>query len=315
MVERKPVDEHGEGTLPSFMEGERLPSDVSILHTTTILSPATLTIVAMRKMLMPILLVLMACTAQQGATVLRVIDGDTLIVRQQGEEITVRLIGVNAPEHDECYGSQATQALRHMVDGRTVILVTDTETFDQYGRLLAYVYVDGELTNQSLVENGFALARPYPPNTARQRDLEQAMQLARAEHTGMWAPSACGTEPSAVIDIGRISFDPPGPDGQRLNQETVTFDNNQESPVDLSGWTLRDGSSVHRFVFPAGFELLPGAGVTVHTGCGRDSSKDLYWCADGPIWNNEGDVVILSDDSGALVSSITYSSRYNPRGE
>ncbi|HDK44724.1 MAG TPA: hypothetical protein ENG94_00430, partial [Actinobacteria bacterium] len=82
----------------------------------------------MRKMLMPILLVLVVCTAQQGATVLRVIDGDTLIVRQQGEEITVRLIGVNAPEHDECYGSQATQALRHMVDGRTVILVTDTET-------------------------------------------------------------------------------------------------------------------------------------------------------------------------------------------
>jgi len=302
------VDEHGEGTLPPLVEGNRLPSDVSILHATTILSLPSLTILAMRKLLAAILLVLAACTAQQGATVLRVIDGDTLIVRQGKDEITVRLIGVNAPEHDECYGSQATQALRHMVDGRTVTLVTDTETLDQYGRLLAYVYVDGRLTNQSLVEDGFALARPFPPNTARQPDLEQAMQQARAARAGMWAPSACGAEPSALIDIGNISFDPPGPDGQHLDQETVTLDNNQESLVDLSGWTLRDGSSVHRFVFPVGFELLPGAGVTVHTGCGIDSSEDLYWCADGPIWNNEGDVAILFDDSGALVSSITYSS-------
>lgn len=256
---------------------------------------------------MPILLVLAACATQQGATVLRVIDGDTLVVRQGADEVTVRLIGINAPEHDECYGAQATQALRHMVDARTVTLVTDAEPFDQYDRLLAYVYVEGMFTNQDLVENGFALARPYPPNTAHQPDLEQAMQRSRAAHTGMWAPSACGTEPSAIVDIGRISFDPPGPDGQHLNQETVTLHNNQESPIDLSGWTLRDGSTVHRFVFPAGFELLPGAGVTVHTGCGVDGSQDLYWCADGPIWNNEGDIVILFDDSGALVFSITYS--------
>jgi len=309
VIERKPVNEHRKGTLPSLMEGDRLPSDVSILHTTTLLSPPTRTISTMRKLLAAILLVLTACSAQQGTTVLRVIDGDTLIVRRGGEKIRVRLIGINAPEHDECYGSQATQALRHLVDGRTVTLVTDTEASDQYGRLLAYVYVDGKLANQSLVEDGFALARPYPPNTSLQPDLDRAMQRARRERAGMWAPSACGSKPSAIVDIGRISFNPPGPDGQHLDQETVTLRNNQESPIDLSGWTLRDGSSVHRFVFPAGFELLPGTGVTVHTGCGRDGSEDLHWCADGPIWNNEGDIVMLFDDSGALVSSITYSPR------
>jgi len=300
------VDKDGKRTMATHLKGNGSPSDISILHTTTILSSWSRTIRAMTKLLVLFMAVLTACTAQPGVTVLRVTDGDTLVVRQGGDEIKVRLIGINAPERDECYGSEATAALRQMVDGRPVSIVTDEETFDQFGRLLAYVYVDGDFTNQSLVENGFALAQPYPPNTIHQTDFEQAMLRAKEAHTGMWNPSACGQAAQDIIDIGDIAFNPPGPDEQSLNQETVTLTNSQSSVVDLTGWILRDGSSTHRFVFPDGFVLGSGASVTVHTGCGSDSAEDLHWCAEGPIWNNAGDVAILFDDSGALVSSVTY---------
>ena len=41
----------------------------------------------------------------------RVVDGDTIDISHDGVVLTVRLIGINAPEHDECWGSEATDAL------------------------------------------------------------------------------------------------------------------------------------------------------------------------------------------------------------
>jgi len=260
----------------------------------------------MRKAFVLILLVLTACAARHGLTVLRVIDGDTLVVRQDGEEIKVRLIGINAPEHDECYGPEAASALRGMVDGKTVTLVTGRESMDEYGRTLAYVYADGRFLNLDLAVAGFALARPYAPNTAHQPELADAMQRARDAQRGMWSPTACGAETSMSVDIVAVDYDPAGPDGDHLNEETVTLANTLQAPVDLSGWIIRDGSSSNRFTIPSGVQLPPGGSMTVHTGCGPNSTTDLYWCSNGPVWSNGGDIAILYDESGALVASFAY---------
>jgi micrococcal nuclease len=295
------MHEHGPRPCPLL----RVPDPVFevILHATTIPSLGPHTMGHMRKLLLAGLVLAVACSRGEpttGVTVSRVIDGDTIVA---DADTTVRLIGINAPERDECYGAESGDALRGLVHGHAVSLGFDTERYDSYGRLLAYVYADGTFVNLALVAEGLAVAGAYPPNTLHQGELDRAMADAEAQHAGMWDPAACGTARAAVA-IGQVAFDPPGPDGDSLNEETVTI--SSESTVDLTGWVLRDGSSSHRYRFPDGFVLAGGSRVTVHTGCGADTSHDLFWCEQGPVWDNDGDTVIVYDESGALAGFITY---------
>lgn len=136
-----------------------------------------------------------AAREPQGARVAAVVDGDT--VRLEGGRL-VRYIGIDAPEtrHREggrwVYDPQpfavaATAETRRRVEGRTVRLEFDRRREDRYGRLLAYVWVDGELLNEALVRAGLARARPYPPNLRHQRRLAAAENEAREAGRGMWA--------------------------------------------------------------------------------------------------------------------------------
>jgi hypothetical protein len=70
---------------------------------------------------------------------------------------------------------------------------------------------------------------------------------------------------------------------------------------------LRDESSEHRYRFPRGTRLRPGEQVTVHTGCGDDGAGDLYWCKNGPVWNNGGDTALLLDPAGNVGGRLRYS--------
>lgn len=233
----------------------------------------------------------------------RVVDGDTFIVVDGASEVRVRLIGVNAPEHDECFGSEATAELSRLLGRGSIRLETDVRTHDDYERLLAYAYAGDRFVNVELVEGGFALAQAYPPNLLHQADLNAAMTNSEAQRAGMWAADACGA-PSGKVTIDAIVSDPPGPDGDALNEETVTISSLVD--VSLDGWVLRDGSSSHRYRFPDGFSLSAGSQVTIHTGCGIDSPGELYWCSNGPVWDNGGDTAIIYDESGALVTAVTY---------
>ena len=75
--------------------------------------------------------------------VLRVIDGDTFVVRYDGENTSVRLYGYNAPELREAGGLEAAEALRKLIDDKDVRLVfCARKRRDNFGRLLARVYLD-----------------------------------------------------------------------------------------------------------------------------------------------------------------------------
>ncbi len=102
-----------------------------------------------------------------------------------------------------------------------------------------------------------------------------------------------------------MESNPDGPDEDDLNGEFVVL-GNQAAEIDLTGWTVRDESSANRYALPDGFTLAEGAGVTIHTGCGEDTATDLYWCADQPVWNNDGDTALLLDPVGAPVSRYRY---------
>jgi micrococcal nuclease len=133
------------------------------------------------------------------AVVVRVVDGDTVVVAVGGAEESVRLIGIDTPESvardrpDECFGAEAAQRLAELLPPGTVVRLTrDVEPRDVYDRLLAYVQrePDGLFVNAAQVGDGYAIAKDYPPNTTYRADLEQAERAARAAGRGLWP--ACG---------------------------------------------------------------------------------------------------------------------------
>jgi micrococcal nuclease len=122
------------------------------------------------------------------ATVTRVVDGDTIEL-SGGEK--VRYILVNANEitngHNECYGAEASAFNASLVEGKDVTLAYDTECRDRFGRLLAYVSVDGREVNRLLVERGYACVLYIPPDgMARHQEFETLEAQAMADSRGMW---------------------------------------------------------------------------------------------------------------------------------
>jgi len=238
------------------------------------------------------------------ASLLEVFDGDTLLVSLDGAEEEVRLRGINAPEQDECFGDAARTALEGLL-GSGPLRLDGRDERDQFGRLLAYAYAGDALLNLSLVEGGFALALQEDHPLAS--EFLQADQQAYAAGLGLWAADACGAAPQALASILDVEPNPPGPDEDDLNGEWVQLGNPAAQDADLSGWVLRDESSEHRYRFPAGTVLRPGEEIAVHTGCGRDGGGRLYWCQDGPVWNNGGDTALLLDPQGNVVGRRRYS--------
>lgn len=124
--------------------------------------------------------------------VTRIADGDTIHVLLNGRRERLRLIGLDAPEiaHPdiaaECYGTASARFTRRSLEGRSVRLEFDVERRDRFGRLLAYVFHRGELFNQTLVADGFAIERSYPPNLAHQEELQRAEADARLHLRGLW---------------------------------------------------------------------------------------------------------------------------------
>ena len=122
--------------------------------------------------------------------VVKVSDGDTIRILWDGQDYPVRYIGVDTPEVYfglQCYGREASQANKDLVKDQTVRLVRDVRQYDDFDRLLRYIYLlDGTFVNAELVEGGYARAREYPPDTA-QAGLFASLELqARVERRGMW---------------------------------------------------------------------------------------------------------------------------------
>ncbi len=118
------------------------------------------------------------------ALVTRVIDGDT--IELQGG-VKVRYIGIDAPEADEPYCAEATEANCRLVEGREVRMEGDVEAEDAYGRLLRYVWVDGTMVNAELISLGCAYSYSRPPNLRYQVQFLQLEREAREQKRGLWS--------------------------------------------------------------------------------------------------------------------------------
>jgi micrococcal nuclease len=138
---------------------------------------------------------LVGAVHSDSARVVRVVDGDTVVVRTGGHEERVRYIGVDTPESVkpgtpvQCFAKAASAENRRLVEGQEVRLVEDLDAHDRYGRTLAYVYRkrDGLFVNAELVRRGYGKPLTIPPNVAHAAELRRLAAAARRAGRGLWS--------------------------------------------------------------------------------------------------------------------------------
>ncbi len=230
-----------------------------------------------------------------------VIDGDTLALTDGRR---VRLIGINAPEKDQPFYTNAKEKLKNFISGQSVNLSYDVEKKDKYGRDLAYVYVGNLFVNLELVKSGIAVIETIPPNVAHADEFVAAANSARANCLGIWE-GLCYQDSSACVQISSIQAKE-GSGG--LNNEWVEFMNTCSTNLNLSGYLVKDSSASNHYTFKD-VSISSKQKVKLHSGCGTDSASDIFWACPPrtvPVWNNSGDHAYLFDARGKLVSEIGY---------
>ena len=137
-----------------------------------------------------------ASTRKSGiATIVEVIDGDTIEIRFGGHTELVRLIGVDTPETKhprkpvQCYGPEASAFTSGALPvGTKVRVERDVEARDVYDRLLAYVFrlSDDLFINSQLLRQGYARVLTIEPNTAYLAEFVAAANEAKENSLGLW---------------------------------------------------------------------------------------------------------------------------------
>lgn len=237
----------------------------------------------------------------------RVSDGDSVRASSANGDLEIRLIGINAPEQDECFGDRAGETLSALLEADSVLLHPWPAELDDFGRELGFLVADGTFVNLALVERGAAVARAQGDHEFV-TEFEDAEAAASTAQVGLWAPDACGTPTDAQIEIVDALADAPGNDQENPNGEWIELENRGDAPATLSGWSVRDESTRHRYDIPE-VTFAPGQRVRLFTGCGTDDlSGDpgaLFWCdPEPPIWNNGGDTAFLLDSNGAIADTL-----------
>lgn len=136
----------------------------------------------------------------QEATVVRVVDGDTVVLRGRGvgplpaEPTRVRVLLVDTPEvhtQQECLGEEAAgRAADLLPDGSPVRVQADQDPADRFGRALLHVWnADGVNVGEALVREGFATVLQLDPNELHLGAFQAAQDDAQRAGRGLW--SAC----------------------------------------------------------------------------------------------------------------------------
>lgn len=127
--------------------------------------------------------------------VVRVVDGDTLVISYNGVDEKLRLIGVDTPEsvHPDKsknteFGNTVSSYSKSQLEGKSVGIEFDVQERDQYGRLLAYIYIGNKMYNKTLLSKGYASVSTYPPNVKYVDEFTKLQKDARENQVGMWAP-------------------------------------------------------------------------------------------------------------------------------
>jgi len=231
----------------------------------------------------------------------RVVDGDTIVLADGRH---VRYIGINTSERGEPSWREAKDYNVQKVGGQLVTLEFGQVTEDKYGRMLAYVFVGGEMVNAQLLKAGWAHLFVLEP--IRYYDhFRRIQEEARAKGLGIWGKGGF----TGPLKITALHADAQGDDRYNLNGEYVRICNISPQDVDLRGFSLVDHEG-HRYIFTQG-SLKPGYTALLVTGAGKDITAgadqlSFYWNSPYPIWNNKGDQAFLRNPKGHVVDTVVY---------
>lgn len=131
---------------------------------------------------------------QKKARVVRVIDGDTLILAMGNQQKRVRLLLIDTPESVkpgvsvQPMAKEASDYLKESLTAQDVTYAYDLgNKQDKYGRELCYVFIEGTLVQKDLIERGYAIVRyAEAPNTTYLEELKNAEKIAKEQHFGVW---------------------------------------------------------------------------------------------------------------------------------
>ncbi|MDH3694167.1 MAG: thermonuclease family protein [Gammaproteobacteria bacterium] len=132
-----------------------------------------------------------------------VADGDTVRLDDGSK---VRLLGINTPElakdgkPAEPLAKEARQFLRQLIDKQTIQIITSKQTYDKYGRLLAYVFHDDTDVQVELLKQGLASVIAIPPNVRMADRYLAAETEARYSEIGIWGNRYFTASPADKID-------------------------------------------------------------------------------------------------------------------
>lgn len=145
---------------------------------------------------------------RETASVIRVIDGDTIDVDLDGEETRVRLLNIDTPETKhpdevvQCLGPEASDFLQELLPaGTEVQLEYDVEREDHYGRTLAGVFHEDSLVNSQIATQGLGVAVVYEPNQKFYDRVKAAEQNARTHQAGLFDPDVGCALPQKMTSL------------------------------------------------------------------------------------------------------------------
>lgn len=195
------------------------------------------------------------------AQIVQNVDGDTVVIRLGGREEKVRMLCVDTPETHhprlgvQPFGPEAADFTKKILYvGRNVQIEEGIGGGrDKYGRLLAYIYVDGKMFNEMLLEKGLArVAYIYAPNTKYVDEFYAIQKKAQKEGIGIWSIENYARDDGYHADKAQGS----NPSGMTSNQSKGTkFENNpsddQETNLKCKG-KIKGNANSHVYHVPGG---------------------------------------------------------------
>jgi len=176
--------------------------------------------------------------------VTRVVDGDTVRVKVDGKEESIRIIGMDSPESTtskECFGNEASAKAKEFLEGKWVQLERDESQSnrDKYNRLLRYVWFDnGTDFGRRMIEEGYAHEYTYSTPYNKQAQYKETYKSAKDGNKGLWSPDTCDgkdqkPQPAAAQPVA------PAPTPQPAPTPTPT-----PAPAATSGVVKKSTSSI-----------------------------------------------------------------------
>ena len=221
-------------------------------------------------------------------TVTRVVDGDTMIVTDDVTDVKsrIRLLGINTPETysatdqvAHCGGWQATAALEELAPVGTKVRLAslDPASTGKSKRPQRTVLAWNPISQQydqdlawAMAERGWGHWFTVADEAAMSSLYREVIKSAQQRKVGIWNPDLCGVneqpEANILLRVNRSA--------ESLNDEWVTVRNLGATPIDLSGWRIRDTGNTAIYLFPGGSILSPGDYRIIRSGVGAPGGTD-----------------------------------------